>query len=119
MYVLDVTSMFLVNIKFIRHYVDTTSSRQVFSTFEECEDYIKQFPRYIVEDWSICPLTEQNPIKSKKDVRRPHLLNVKVTFNDSSIKWYMNVHPDNFNDVFMSGARLNGVYKLEVRVNEF
>ena len=31
----------------------------------------------------------------------------------------MNVHPENFNDVVMSGSRLNGVYKLEVRVNEF
>lgn len=111
--------MFLVNIKFIRHYVDTTSTSQVFNTIEKCEEFINQFPRHIVDDWSICPLTEQNPIKYKKDAKRPHLLNVKVIYNDSSAKWYMNVHPDNFNEVVMSGSRLNGVYKLEVRVNEF
>ena len=111
--------MFLVNIQFIRHYVDTTSTSQVFKTIEECEEFIKQFPRHIVEDWSISPLTEQNPIKCKKDVKRPHLLNVKVIFNDSSIKWYMNVHPDNLNDVVLSGSKLNGVYKIEARVNEY
>lgn len=111
--------MFLVNIKFIRHYVDITSTSQVFKTIEECDEFIKQFPRHIVEDWSICPLTEQNPIKCKKDVRKSHLLDVKVIYSDSSIKWYMHVHPENLNDVVLSGAKLNGVYKLEVRVNEF
>lgn len=111
--------MFLVNIKFIRHFVDTTSSSQVFRSIEECDEFINQFPRHIVEDWSIIPLAEQNPIKCKKDVRKPHLLDVKVIYADSSIKWYTNVHPENFNDVVMSGARLNGVYKMEIRVNGF
>lgn len=111
--------MFLVKIKFIRYYVDFTSASEVCKTIEECEEFIKQFPRHIVEDWSICPLIEQNPIKCKKDVKRPHLLNVKVIYYDSSIKWYMNVHPENLNDVVLSGAKLNGVYKLEVRVNEY